>query len=183
MKTLHRIVITPSSVVLDENKLIFEASGQALIEKLYDEYVAGYPKFYKMDPMAKLGFIASEMLLGRFEDRKIDREDRAVILFGKTASLCDDMKYQQSIQNPDEYYPSPSLFVYTLPNIVTGEIAIRNKYYGETSFYVLKRKNERLMDSIVKMAFQDKATHSAITGWLECPDEEHFECDMKIIEE
>ena len=135
-----------------------------------------------MDPMAKLGFIASEMLLGRFEDRKKDREDMAVILFGKTASLCDDMLYQQSIQNPDEYYPSPSLFVYTLPNIVTGEIAIRNRYYGETSFYVLEHKDENVMDSMVEMAFQDEATRSVITGWLECPDEEHFECDLKIME-
>lgn len=182
MKVLRRVVITTESVVLDENKLIFDASGQALIEKLYDEYVADYPKFYKMDPMAKLGFIASEMLLGRFEDRKKDREDMAVILFGETASLCDDMLYQQSIQSPDEYYPSPSLFVYTLPNIVTGEIAIRNRYYGETSFYVLEHKDENVMDSMVDMAFQDDATGSAITGWLECPDEEHFECDLKIIE-
>ena len=38
------------------------------------------------------------------------------------------------------------------------------------------------MDSMVDMAFQDDATGSAITGWLECPDEEHFECDLKIIE-
>ena len=72
MKVLRRVVITPESVVLDENKLIFDASGHALIEKLYDEYVADYPKFYKMDPMAKLGFIASEMLLGRLEDRGLE---------------------------------------------------------------------------------------------------------------
>ena len=148
MKVLRRVVITPESVVLDENKLIFDASGLALIEMLYDEYVADYPKFYKMDPMAKLGFIASEMLLGRFEDRKKDREDMAVILFGKTASLCDDMLYQ----------------------------------HGETSFYVLEHKDENVMDSMVEMAFQDEATRSVITGWLECPDEEHFECDLKIME-
>ena len=43
-------------------------------------------------------------------------------------------RFQETIQHADSYYPSPALFVYTLPNIVTGEIAIRNKYYGETSF-------------------------------------------------
>jgi 3-oxoacyl-[acyl-carrier-protein] synthase-1 len=179
---LHHVRITQDEVVVDDKKLIFAAVGQELLEKLYDEYVASYPKFYKMDPLAKLGFIASELLLGKFEERRKEREDMAVILFGRTASLCDDMRYQQSIQNPEEYYPSPSLFVYTLPNIVTGEIAIRNKYYGETSFYVLQRKDEDVMSSVVETAFQDGTTCLAITGWLECPDEEHFECDMKIIE-
>jgi 3-oxoacyl-[acyl-carrier-protein] synthase-1 len=179
---LHHVRITQDEVVVDDKKLIFAAVGQMLLEKLYDEYVADYPKFYKMDPLAKLGFIASELLLGKYEERRKEREDMAVILFGKTASLCDDMKYQQSIQNPEEYYPSPSLFVYTLPNIVTGEIAIRNKYYGETSFYVLQHKDEEVMNSVVETAFQDGTARQAITGWLECPDEEHFECDMKIIE-
>ena len=179
---LRHVRITQDEVVVDEKKLIFAAVGQALLEKLYDEYVADYPKFYKMDPLAKLGFIASELLLGKFEERRKEREDMAVILFGRTASLCDDMRYQASIQNPEEYYPSPSLFVYTLPNIVTGEIAIRNKYYGETSFYVLQRKDEDVMNSVVETAFQDGTTCQAITGWLECPDEEHFECDLKIIE-
>lgn len=178
----RHVRITQDEVASDEKKLIFDATGQALLDKLYDEYVADYPKFYKMDQLAKLGFIASELLLGKFESRQKEREDRAVILFGRTASLCDDMLYQQSIRNPDEYYPSPSLFVYTLPNIVTGEIAIRNKYYGETSFYVLERKDEQVMDALAKIAFQDGTTRSVITGWLECPDEEHFECDMKLIE-
>ena len=74
------------------------------------------------------------------------------------------------------------MFVYTLPNIVTGEIAIRNKYYGETSFYVLEEKDDKVMKEIVEQAFQDPVTESAIEGWLECSDSEHFEAELYLIE-
>ena len=96
------------------------------------------PKFYKMDPLCRLGFVASELLLQAEGDRRdTPRDDRAIILFNRSSSIQADEAYQASIQDAEDYFPSPAAFVYTLPNIVTGEIAIRNHYQGETSFYIL----------------------------------------------
>ena len=32
---------------------------------IYKSQIGGYPKFYKMDPLARLGFVASELLLDK----------------------------------------------------------------------------------------------------------------------
>jgi 3-oxoacyl-[acyl-carrier-protein] synthase-1 len=68
-------------------------------------------------------------------------------------------------------FPSPALFVYTLPNTVTGEIAIRNKYAGETSAFVLEKYDEEAIFALVKEAFQDPVTQSAVVIWADCPSD------------
>jgi 3-oxoacyl-[acyl-carrier-protein] synthase-1 len=72
-------------------------------------------------------------------------------------------------------FPSPALFVYTLPNIVTGEIAIRNKYAGETSAFVMEKFDPELFVRTVEEAFQDRETREAVVGWIDCRSEEDFE--------
>ena len=77
----------------------------------------------------------------------------------------------------------PSVFVYTLPNIVTGEIAIRNKFFGETNFLVLAEKDEYTMNRCIQHAFQDPSCKSVIAGWLNCNSEDDFEAEMRIIKQ
>ena len=89
--------------------------------------------------------------------------------------------YQATIQDPDNFYPSPAAFVYTLPNIVTGEIAIRNKYFGETSFIVLPENDPQIMARDLQNAFLDPMTTSVLGGWLDCTDENHFEAQLYLI--
>ena len=155
-KTGHVLVASASgTVVLNGKTLEFGSRGSALLVDIYRRCVGDYPKFFKMDPLSRLGFVASELLLGEEKPRKQDCEDRAVVLFNRSASLADDLLYQETIQDPGNYYPSPAVFVYTLPNIVTGEIAIRNKYYGETAFYVFEDNDEEAFMAIVEQLFQD----------------------------
>ena len=132
---------------------------------LYREEVGDYPKFFKMDTLSKLGFLLTELLLKGEEGRFIPREDRAVLVFTREGCLADDLHYADSMED----FPSPALFVYTLPNIVAGEIAIRNKYEGETSAYVLEQFDRSLIDSIVRQAFQDRVTKDALVLWIDCP--------------
>ena len=181
MKVKAHVSITPDKVIVGEKILTFGSTGADLLVEIYRQKVGDYPKFFKMDPLARLGFVATELLLDVENPRRTDCEDRAVILFNRSASLADDSEYQKTIGKED-FFPSPAVFVYTLPNIVTGEIAIRNKYYGETSFYVLENKDEAVMKEIVEQAFQDPVTESAMAGWLECSDPEHFEADLYLIE-
>lgn len=165
-----------------ETKLSFGPEGAGKLVELYRTHVGDYPKFFKMDPLCRLGFIASEILLNQENPRKFDCEDRAIVLFNRSASLADDSEYQKTIRDPEDYYPSPAVFVYTLPNIVTGEIAIRNKYYGETSFYLTEERDDDLIVRTAALSFLDPAITSVLAGWLECPDPEHYEADLFILE-
>ena len=177
----HRVTITPEGLTIDGKYQPATATGKALLTELYRTYVGDYPKFYKMDGLSKLGFLASELLMKCEQDElPTENEQRAVILFNHSASIDTDQHYLASIQ-PEDYYPSPSLFVYTLPNIVTGEIAIRHHLHGETSFYSLASRNEQLMTQIQQATLSDQATTSMITGWIDYEDEAHFCADIYIL--
>lgn len=177
----HTVAITAATVDLDGKRLATEGAGAAMLSALYRSRIGGYPKFFKMDTLSRLGFIAAELLLEAEGDARFEpRDDRAIVLLNRCSSLCADTRYQATIADPDNYFPGPAQFVYTLPNIVTGEIAIRNKYYGETSFYVLPRRDDRVIGEIIAGAFADPATNSAIGGWLDCSDDNEFEAEMSI---
>ena len=178
--TSHTVKITPDGAWVDGEPLPTTATGADLITELYRAYVKDYPKYFKMDPLSRLGFVASELLLQKCPAAEAD-DSRAIILANRTASLCNDLRYQATISD-DNYFPSPALFVYTLPNIVTGEIAIRNKYYGETTFYVLPSADEAQIKSLVEASMQDPATRSAIAGWLECPSADDFLAELTLYE-
>ena len=185
LKVTHRVTISPRRVTIDGSPVQAEGEGKELLTDVYKRYIDNYPKFYKMDMLARLGFVASELLLqaeaGQSQPAR-QREDRAVILFNRSSSLSADRHFHESIQNADDFYPSPSVFVYTLPNIVAGEIAIRNGYVGETSFYVLARRDDALMEKIFQASMLDPATKSIIGGWVDCESEELFEADLFLME-
>lgn len=189
--TTHTIRITPEEVVLDHQKLwegnqnanekLEEQEGaghHSLLTTLYKQMIGNYPKFYKMDGLSRLGFVASEILLNA-EKGETDKE-RAIIFFNHSSSIASDRNYKESINDKNNYFPSPSIFVYTLPNIVTGEIAIRNHFHGETSFFILPDKDERMMEEILQASCLDDQSKSFLTGWIDYEDERHFEADLKI---
>ena len=201
--TTHAIRITPEEVVLDHQKLwegnqnanekLEEQEGaghHSLLTSLYRQMIGNYPKFYKMDGLSRLGFVASEILLNaekgetdverREEEGERLLEERAIIFFNHSSSIASDRNYKESINDKDNYFPSPSIFVYTLPNIVTGEIAIRNHFHGETSFFILPDKDERMMEEILQASCRDAQSKSFLTGWIDYEDERHFEADLKI---
>ena len=197
--TTHTIRITPEEVILDQRKLwegkkeLGEQEGKehhSLLTTLYKQMIGNYPKFYKMDGLSRLGFVASEILLNAEKgDTDVERreeegerllEERAIIFFNHSSSIASDRNYKESINDKDNYFPSPSIFVYTLPNIVTGEIAIRNHFHGETSFFILPDKDERLMEEILQASCRDDQSKSFLTGWIDYEDERHFEADLKI---
>ena len=189
----HSVSITTSRVSIDGKALEVDLSGNSLLTSIYKQYIGDYPKYYKMDGLSRLGFIASELLrkaennsnclMDETRQNSSKHEvDRAIILFNHSSSIASDKKFLESIADKDHYFPSPSVFVYTLPNIVTGEIAIRNGYHGETSFYILENKDEELMQTILEASFLDPQTESIIGGWLNYDDDSHFEAEMYLYE-
>jgi 3-oxoacyl-[acyl-carrier-protein] synthase-1 len=154
-----------------------------LLTALYKRYVGDYPKFYKMDGLCKLGLIATELLLNKEGNRDEEKADsRAVVLMNNSSSIGADTKYLESIISENDYFPSPSVFVYTLPNIVTGEIAMRNQYRGETSFYITGLRDNKLMDDVLSATFADNKLTSIVGGWIDYNSENDFEADLFILE-
>ncbi len=152
-------------------------SGASLTE-LYRKWVGDYPKFFKMDTLSKLGFLLTEMLVHDEPDRFTFREDRAVLVFSREGCVANDRHYAESMKD----FPSPALFVYTLPNIVSGEISIRNKWGGESSAYVLASYDEARIWDLVRQAFQDKCTRSALVAWIDCTSDNEWVTNAWLVD-
>ncbi len=155
-------IVTSNSQQLPRVKIT--TTADELVD-LYRTHVGDYPKFFKMDSLARLGFVASEILL-----KDSPKADYGVLLFNRSSSLADDTAFQATIQNRSNWFPSPALFVYTLPNIVTGEIAIRNHFQTETNFMVLDAPHTDIMAEQIALA----ALHGPqIAGWCDVDGEGH----------
>ena len=177
----HRVKLTPECLEVDGQRVAEVVVGESFLTKLYHIYNMEYPKFFKMDVLSKVGFIASEVLLeAEGAERFVPRADRAVILFNRYSSLNADSTFQRTIADPKDFYPKPSVFVYTLPNIVTGEIAIRNKYHGESSFILLPEKSQEAMEQAIERAYLDAETTSVLTGWVEAVSETEYEAVLDL---
>lgn len=181
----HRVVITPDEAVVDGRRLDIERGEDecGILLKIYKKEIGGYVRFYKMDELSRLGFVASELLLRQEAgcERFVKRDDRAVVIFNRTSSIDMDARFTNSVAGDEPFStPSPSQFIRTLPNIVTGEIAIRNNYHGETSLYMLADKDEQMMQEIIKATFADSGTRSLIAGWVDYENDDSFEADISI---
>ncbi len=135
-----------------------EAHPGAFADHAYGNLGVQYPKFYKMDLQSKLGFLAAEALL---KDNSSINESTALILSNSNASLDTDLRYTESAAT----IASPALFVYTLANIVAGEICIRHKIKGENAFFVTPSFDPRLME-VYTDAVIASGTRMCIAGWV-----------------
>ena len=151
-----------------------------MLVELYRRYAGDYPKFFKMDTLSRLGFIAAEILLK--EPTANSQQPIAVILANRSASIKNDTDYLATISDGN-YYPSPALFVYTLPNIVTGEIAIRHHIQGETSCYILDTPEqlEQILLSTMSNNLKLSNPQTILAGWCECTEPNNFYAKLQII--
>ena len=179
LKELHRVHILPDGVTLDGRPLPVQSQGAGFLSEIYRKYVGDYPKYHKMDALSRLAFLATEMLLSRGDVPQ--DSGRATILFNRTSSVVADRCHLGSIAKPGEFYPSPSVFLGTLPNIATGEIAIRHGYTGETSLYITDFRDEALMKKVVGSSFSPGGFRSLICGFVDCDRGDSFEADLKIL--
>jgi hypothetical protein len=167
------------------NKVIYTGTGKNfrdLSNEIYTKFSLDYPKFHKMDNLSKLGFLSVELLL---IDKKLylkyQGDEIGIIFMNSSSSLDSDRRHQDSLTNRENYFPSPSIFVYTLPNVVIGEICIRHKVYGEGSFFIAEKFNPDFLIGYIEELFECNAIQCAIAGWVEF-DGEDFESLVFLIE-
>jgi len=149
-------------------------------KKAYKEQVLDYPKFFKMDNLSKLAFLASDVLCNSDIIKNEHKEHMAIVLSNRSSSLDTDRKYQATIIDPKNYYPSPALFVYTLPNITIGEISIRHKIKGENAFFVLNKFNAEILTQYAISLIENKKSNLVLCGWVDY-DEKKYNAFMYIV--
>ncbi len=163
------VIIRNYSVVLDGKKIISgEGNLDSFLLNVYERSSIDYPKFHRMDRLAKAGFLAAE-LLTRAHALPPASADTAVILSNNNSSLDTDRRYFESLQK----VPSPALFVYTLPNIVVGEICIRHKINGENTFLLSENFDTKLISEYVSMILEAGSSRACLAGWVDVLDEHH----------
>ncbi len=153
-------------------QLVFSAELPVadLLLAAYKHFETDYPKFYKMDRLAQLGFLASELLVKNRQLSDTYGADQVGIVFSNaSASLDADLGYFETVKN----IPSPAQFVYTLPNIVIGEISIRHRFKGENAFFVSEEFDPEWMLFFVKDLFERKKLKACICGWVELLEESY----------
>lgn len=176
----HCVKITSDSVEVDGSRVATETSGGALLKELYKGYIGDYAKFYKMDTMSRLALVATELLV-RGETAEERAAEHDVVFFNRSSSIVADINHLATIRDRASFYPSPSVFLYTLPNIAMGEVAIRYQYRGETSLYILEQRDVRRMEEIIASTIKSSYAPTLISGWLDCRSEDDFEAEIKIL--
>lgn len=137
------------------------------LSEAYKKLELNYAKFFKMDKLCKLGLLATEVLIRDTENfEALPKETLALVFSNRASSLESDRAHAAMISDKKNYFPSPSVFVYTLPNIVTGEIAIKHKITGENAFFVSDTFHAGLHEVYGNILLNQKNTTSLIGGWV-----------------
>jgi len=90
-------------------------------------------------------------------------------LANSNSSLDNDLKYSATLKD----IPSPSVFVYTLPNIVIGEICIRNNFKGEHAFFIQESFDTAFFEQQVNYLLNNNIINACVCGWVDVLDQEY----------
>jgi hypothetical protein len=170
--------VTTDTIYVNGKK-VFEAQDEdalAFLKAAYQWLEPGHPKFFKMDGLSKLAFIAAESLLSLLDEKE---KDVALILANRASSLETDRKHQESIQDKENYYPSPAVFVYTLPNICIGEISIKHGFYSENAFFLTENFDASFMTMYANELLTLEKAERVLCGWVDF-DSDTFEAFLYL---
>lgn len=166
-------VIISNHQVLKNGELLWEydrnAELNAFLRAAYDQFSGQYPKFHKMDALSKLGWLAAEVLLKDADNAAFRPEETGLLLSNRSSSLDTDLKYFETVKD----IASPALFVYTLPNIVMGEISIRHGFKGENTFFVSEHFDTALVGAYATQLLATTPLKRCLCGWVEVMDQQY----------
>lgn len=171
--------IADGKVVVD-GCVVFEAGGDfaEFIRGAFKYLEAPNMKFYKMDNLCKLGYLAAEYLL---KDKKYAPLELGLVLANRSSSLDTDINHQRILNEHSEAGASPAVFVYTLPNVVLGEVCIRHKIQGENTFFINENKSDSFLESYARMVLERNQYKAVIYGWCELLGND-YQAELVIIE-
>ena len=175
--TIEKYCHIKNNSIFVDGKLLYsdkEAEGLRPFTKSAYRYLKpSYAKFFKMDVISKLGFLAAEVLLSDIDMSSYNEEDIAIILSNSHSTLVTDQNHQLTVDDYNNFFPSPSVFVYTLPNIMIGEISIRHKFRGENAFFIVEKFNTELITNHINSLFLTHKSEAFVGGWVDQSENEY----------
>ncbi|MFN8283423.1 MAG: hypothetical protein U0U67_09435 [Chitinophagales bacterium] len=152
---------------------------ETFMENLYKQLEIKYPKFYKMDNLSKLGFLASEIVLKDLNLSEKYTADRIGIhIINTNSSIDTDIHYSNLLKQGTA---SPAVFVYTLPNIVIGEISIKNNFKGENLLMIAEHYDIELQYNYINSLLNSGALDACICGFVDY-NETGYEAFLYVVE-
>lgn len=132
-----------------------------------------------MDNLSKLGFLGCDTLLkDNVLTDKYNPYEIGIILSNRNASIDTDKRHHKQIQTGPA---SPAVFVYSLPNIVIGEICIRHGIKGENTFFINKNYNIKSQVEYISILLNSGIIKCCIAGWVEYT-ENHYDSFLYLVE-
>ncbi|MDR1594145.1 MAG: hypothetical protein LBS43_06650 [Prevotellaceae bacterium] len=171
MKVVSCCRIDKNGVFVDDKK-IFRGCDAAVLtyfDNILKHFEIVYPKFAKMDAMSKLGFLTAEILLKNMPDDIPDCSpyECGILLSNSSSSLNTDFNYWDTFRQ----IPSPSTFVYTLPNVVNAEICIRHGFKGENMFFIAENFASSGVEEYANFLLDNGTLKFCLYGWVELLNE------------
>lgn len=162
-------VVIRDSKVFKNGEVVLHADPDLrlsqFLKDIYKYQNLKYPKFFKMDSLSKLGFLGVELLT----EGDIENKETALVFANSASSLETDEAYADSMNE----FPSPSLFVYTLPNIMLGEISIRHQLRSENVFLISEDFDPELFIDYSKALFGQEKADNVLCGWVNLHNNEY----------
>ena len=176
-------IIRGNAIVLN-GKVIYQQDDKSMnleefLTTVYRRWEINYPKFHKMDLLSKLAFITAEKLM---KMGSINPQDLAIVLSNKSSSIISDITYQKSIQHADNYFPSPAVFVYTLANIMVGELCIKHKIAGENIVFITKEFEIDSVMDYTNILLENNLCKTCLCGRIEVSNEDEYEAFFYVVE-
>ena len=152
----------------------------AFIRERYRALADPNMKFSKMDDLCKLAYVAScELLSGHRPDCPAERI--GVVMANRSASLDSDRRHQAIIDAGDGCGASPAVFVYTLPNIMLGQVAIKHGLKGESTFFAFPDKSSNFIREYAASLIAEGRMDAVLWGWCEF-DGGSYDCELTLTE-
>lgn len=164
----HYVRINKTKAEKDNTPLLSSTAGQQP-DEWYRALAHPYLKFFKMDVLSKWAWLGAEILLSKQEGfiyEGLDKNKIGVVLMTTQGCLEVDKKYLQTISE----IASPALFVYTLPNIMLGEICIRHGFKGEQLSQVTEGFDGDAIQFWVNDLMQHKGVDACLCGYVDATD-------------
>jgi 3-oxoacyl-(acyl-carrier-protein) synthase len=169
-ETIYPYCEIKAGEIIRDGKVIYENKElpfPKFIKSAYKELGLNYPKFHKMDRLCKLAFVTANTLLKEGQLEAYASTEIAVVMANSNSTLHTDSKYANSIKDRDNYFPSPAVFVYTLPNIMVGEVCIKYNIKGESVFFVNNKFDKEMLLEYSQDMIETGAAKICLMGWVD----------------